>query len=77
MTYNKLIFPIFLIILPAITTFADMRSYVWTYEYMIKEPGKAEIEHYLTISAPKANEIGGNASVQHKVEIEVGMNHFF
>lgn len=77
MTYNKLILPISLILLLPISALADMRSYVWTYEYMIMEPGKAEIEHYLTFSAPKTNEIRGNTSVQHRLEIEVGMNHFF
>lgn len=77
MPYNKIIMLIFLTSLLPITALADMRSYVWTYEYMIMEAGKAEIEHYLTISTPKTNEIGGNASVQHRLEIEVGMNKFF
>ena len=27
---------------------ADTRRYVWTYEYVTMEPGKAELEHYLT-----------------------------
>lgn len=77
MTYNKIILPIFLAFLLPVVALTDMRSYVWTYEYMIVEPGKAEIEHYLTFSAPKANEISGNATVQHRLEIEIGMNRFF
>jgi len=56
---------------------ADMRSYVWTYEYMIMEPGKAEVEHYMTISVPKLGEIKGKATIEHKLEVEIGMtNHF-
>lgn len=58
-------------------TFADMRSYVWTYEYLITDVGRAEIEHYFTIKAPKLKDIKGEASIEHKLEIEVGMtNHF-
>lgn len=56
---------------------SDMRSYVWTYEYMIMERGKAEIEHYLTISAPKLNDIRGNATIEHKLEVEIGMTKHF
>lgn len=57
--------------------FADMRSYVWTYEYLITDVGRAEIEHYFTIKAPKLKDIKGEASIEHKLEIEVGMtNHF-
>lgn len=61
----------------AIETTSDMRSYVWTYEYNITEPGKAEIEHYMTIKAPNLQNIEGLASIEHRFEVEVGMsNHF-
>lgn len=68
---------IFLFAFARFLTIADMRSYVWTYEYLLIDPGKAEIEHYMTISTPKINHISGNATVEHKVELEVGMNKFF
>ncbi|MGB9852921.1 MAG: hypothetical protein ACPLPX_08690 [Candidatus Kapaibacteriota bacterium] len=67
----------FMLLLIPICAFSDKRSYVWTYEYLIMEPGKAEIEHYLTLSAPKFNEIKGKASVEHKLEVEVGMTKHF
>ncbi|MCX7908220.1 MAG: hypothetical protein N2560_01700 [Ignavibacteria bacterium] len=70
-------FILWIFVISIMNSQADMRSYVWTYEYMIMDPGKAEIEHYLTISAPKISEIKGNAFVEHKLEIEIGMtNHF-
>ena len=56
---------------------ADMRSYVWTDEYTITEPGKTDIEHHLTISIPKLSEIKGKATIEHEFEIEIGItNHF-
>lgn len=56
---------------------ADQRSFVWTYEYLIMEPGKAEIEHYFTISAPNFNNIKGKSAIEQKLEIEVGMTKHF
>lgn len=75
---RKILVPILLlaVLLPNFAL-ADMRSYVWTYEYMIMEPGKGEIEHYITFSVPKLDSISGNASVEHRLEVEVGMNRFF
>ncbi len=61
----------------AFEAFADMRSYVWTYEYLVMDTGKAEIEHYFTITAPKANDIAGKASIEQKLEIEIGMTKHF
>ncbi len=66
-----------LLLIQSYVALSDMRSYVWTYEYMIMDPGKAEIEHYLTISAPKFNDIKGNAVIEHKLEVEVGMSKHF
>lgn len=57
--------------------FTDMRSYVWTYEYLIMDTGRAEIEHYFTVQAAKLKDIKGQASIGHRLELEVGMtNHF-
>lgn len=56
---------------------SDMRSYVWTYEYIITDPGTAEIEHYLTIEAPNWRSLEGGASIEHKLEVEVGMSKHF
>ncbi len=56
---------------------SDMRSYLWTYEYMIMEPGQAELEHYLTLKAPNWHNIKGQTIVEHKFEIEVGMTKHF
>ncbi len=56
---------------------ADRRSYVWTYEYLINEPGSAEIEYYYTLSAPKMKELKGGSFLEQKVELEVGMTKHF
>lgn len=56
---------------------SDMRSFVWTYEYLIMDKGKAEIEHYMSILVPNTTDFSGKAAVEHKLEVEVGMtNHF-
>lgn len=52
---------------------ADERSYVWTYQYQTMEPGAAEIEHYMTLTTPYADSISGTMSVEHQLELEVGM----
>lgn len=75
---NLLFLVVFLLLLVLpLPTFSDMRSYVWTYEYMIMEPGNAEIEHYMTISAPNVKSIEGKSSIEHKLEVEVGMSKHF
>ncbi|QLH53328.1 MAG: hypothetical protein CH6_1193 [Candidatus Kapaibacterium sp.] len=60
-----------------LSSYSDMRSYVWTYEYMIMEPGRAEIEHYLTVSSQNLKSIKGQSSIEHKLEVEVGMTKHF
>ncbi|MFN3305622.1 MAG: hypothetical protein ACK42Z_00360 [Candidatus Kapaibacteriota bacterium] len=69
-------FVIFLFLISR-SSLSDMRSYLWTYEYIITDPGKAEIEHYLTIQAPSWQNIKGLASIQHRIEVEVGMTKHF
>jgi hypothetical protein len=58
-------------------THADHRSYVWTYEYMTMEPGKAELENYLTFSTPEAGTFKNKTTLESQVEIEVGMSKCF
>ncbi len=54
---------------------ADQRSYVWTYEYKTVPAGEAEIESYFTMALPDdSREI---ASIEHQIELEVGMNDRF
>lgn len=59
------------------TAFADQRNFVWTYEYMIMEPGKAEIEQYTTLASTDASEFKGKMSSELNLEVEVGMNKHF
>ena len=56
---------------------ADMRSFVWTYEYLIMEPGEAEIELYTTITSPDKSELKGNTSTELNMEAEIGMNEHY
>jgi hypothetical protein len=56
---------------------ADWRSYVWTYEYQTVEKGEAEFESYFTISAPDIDSLEDNTVVEHRMELEVGMNERF
>jgi len=55
---------------------ADQRSFTRVYEYSTLERGRAELEHYLTFSAPSGR-FGGQSSVEHQVELEMGMNDHF
>ncbi len=56
---------------------ADERSYVWTYEYMIMDPGRAEIETYTTFSGPKIGDLEGKTSTELNFETEFGMTEHF
>jgi len=56
---------------------ADQRSYVWTYEYLTVPRGEAELETYFTISAPDKDNLEGNTSTEHRLELEVGMTECF
>jgi len=55
---------------------ADQRSLTRVYEYSTLARGKAELEHYLTFSAPSGG-FGGQSAVEHQVELEIGMNDRF
>ena len=56
---------------------ADQRAYVWTYEYLTVPKGEAELETYFTISAPHKDNLEGNTSTEHRLELEVGMTNRF
>jgi hypothetical protein len=58
-------------------TFADQRSYVWTYEYLTLEKGSWELEYYNTISTTQLNNFRGNTTTQHQIELEIGMNESY
>ncbi|ROL57545.1 hypothetical protein D9V86_12180 [Bacteroidetes/Chlorobi group bacterium ChocPot_Mid] len=66
-----------LIILSLQISKADQRNFVWTYEYMIMEPGKAEIEQYTTLSSLSGNEFNGKTSTELNFEAEIGMNKHY
>ncbi len=68
---------VFLLMISSNFANADQRSYVWTYEYMIMDPGKAEFENYTTLSASDAGKFEGNTAAELNFELEVGMNRFF
>lgn len=54
---------------------ADQRLFVWTYEYQTMPAGEAELESYFTLFIPDdSSEI---ASIEHQLELEVGMNDRF
>ena len=57
--------------------FADHRSYVWTYEYMIMERGKAELEQYTTLSSNNEHSFVNATSTELNFELEVGMSEHF
>ena len=56
---------------------ADTRRYVWTYEYVTMEPGKAELEHYLTFQGNDRMHTKDAVKVIHNLELEIGMNERF
>ena len=56
---------------------ADTRRYVWTYEYVTMEPGKAELEHYLTFQGNDRMHTKDAVKVIHSFELEIGMNERF
>lgn len=57
-------------------SYADRRSYVWTYEYMTMPKGMFEVEYYLTEQQPNVDEEKPN-TWKHWVELEYGItNHW-
>lgn len=57
-------------------SFADRRSYVWTYEYQSMPKGMAEIEYYLTTEVPDKGRSNVN-TWKHWVELEYGLTDRF
>ncbi len=57
-------------------SYADKRSYVWTYEYQTMPKGHGEIEYYLTEEQKSIKKAKPN-TWKHWVELEYGVtNHF-
>lgn len=50
-------------------SFADRRSYVWTYEYQTLPKGMSEIEYYDTVKIPDTND-SSIKTLEHWVEYE-------
>jgi len=50
---------------------------VWTYQYQTVGKGEAEVESYLTLSAPEMGHMKGNTSAEHQIELEIGMTDRF
>jgi len=63
---------LFTIFQPAVNSFADIRSYVWTYEYQTKPKDEIEFEYYLTTAVPDSGQSNIN-TWQHWVEAEYGL----
>lgn len=53
-------------------SYADQRSYVWTYEYMTMAPGEAELEFYNTLEQPSAANLAVSAW-KPWMELEYGL----
>lgn len=53
-------------------SYADRRSYVWTYEYMTMPRGMSEVEYYLTTQVPDMDKSNIN-TWKHWVELEYGI----
>lgn len=66
-----------LILIFSCPSYSDQRIYVWTYEYKTMHRGEAEFEHYFTLSTPKLDKMEGQTSVEHQLELEVGMTDHF
>ncbi len=54
------------------SVWADRRSYVWTYEYMITHKGELELENYLDFEAPNWND-KSTSSWTNQIELEYGI----
>jgi len=53
-------------------SYADRRSYVWTYEYKTMPKGMAEVEYYLTTELPDIDKSKVN-TWKHQLELEYGI----
>jgi hypothetical protein len=54
------------------SSYADSRSYVWTYEYSTMPKGIAELEYYLTTDVPDTGD-SRVSTWQHQIELEYGL----
>ncbi len=63
---------LFIVLSTADDSYADRRSYVWTYEYMTMPKGMWELEQYLTLKIPSINESNVN-TLQYWLELEYGI----
>lgn len=54
------------------SSYADRRSYVWTYEYMTMPRGMWEVEYYLTTEVPNINRSNIN-TLKQWLELEYGI----
>ena len=77
MSMSKKVLTLFLFLcgfslLLALASFADRRSYVWTYEYVTMPRGMAEVEYYNTLEYPDTTNSKVN-TWKHWVELEYGL----
>jgi hypothetical protein len=63
---------LFLILVVTSNSYADRRSYVWTYEYMTMPKGMWEVETYVTTEIPNLHESNIN-SIKPQFELEYGI----
>lgn len=55
-------------------SFADARSYVWTYEYQTMPQGASEMEYYETVKVPDTND-PAIKTLEHWLEYEYGITN--
>ena len=70
--YLMLFFSLLLMLGVASNSYADRRSYVWTYEYKTMPKGMAEVEYYMTTELPDTNKSKVN-TWKHWLELEYGI----
>jgi hypothetical protein len=74
--YLLVIFGLFFTLGITLNSYADRRSYVWTYEYQTMPKGMWELEYYFTSSVPKLEKSNVN-TLKQQVELEYGItNHW-
>ena len=70
--YLLLFFGLVLMFSVASNSYADRRSYVWTYEYKTMPKGMAEVEYYMTTELPDTGKSQVN-TWKHWLELEYGI----
>ncbi|MDP2943604.1 MAG: hypothetical protein Q8O36_08900, partial [Candidatus Omnitrophota bacterium] len=70
--YLLLFFSLILMFSVTSNSYADRRSYVWTYEYKTMPKGMAEVEYYLTAELPDIDKSKVN-TWKHQLELEYGI----